>query len=117
MCYGRWATKGLMGLSQFHVEQMVDAFDIALDAVAGDGLAAGGADVAYLAKLFALADIGDVDLYRWNADGFHGVEQGDGGVGVGRLWCRSRPESCRRGRLRGCSGRSLRRCRVLWRGR
>ena len=83
MCYGRWAAKGLMGFSQFHVEQMVDAFNIALDAVAGDGLAAGGADVAYLAKLFALADIGDVDLYRWNADGFHGVEQGDGGVGVG----------------------------------
>lgn len=83
MCYGRWAAKGLMGLSQFHVEQMVDTFDIALDAVAGDGLAAGGADVAYLAKLLALADIGDVDLYCWNADGFDGVEQGDGGVGVG----------------------------------
>lgn len=72
-----------MGLSQFHVEQMVDAFNIALDAVAGDGLATGGADVTHLAKVFALGNVGDVNFYRRNPNGFHSVQQRDGGVGVG----------------------------------
>ena len=69
-------------LGEHMIQQMVHGFDVALDTMAADGKAAGGTQVADLAKVFALADIGNVDFYCWYCYRFESVQQSHGSMGV-----------------------------------
>ena len=69
-------------LGEHMIQQMVHGFDVALGAMAADGKAAGGTQVADLAKVFALADIGNVDFYCWYCYRFESVQQSHGSMGV-----------------------------------
>lgn len=62
--------------------QGVDGFEVALEAVAFDGLFGVVRNVAEATERFSFVYVGDVDFNGWNVGGFEGIQDGNGGMGV-----------------------------------
>ena len=56
---------------------------VALEAVTFDGFHAGHSGVGSLPEGFSCVHVGDVDLHGGDGNGFQGVQNGHGGMGIG----------------------------------